>query len=365
METYPNISTGNGSKQPIFLAVTGALLLTSSCIVSARYYCRTVYAKQLGLDDYFIAIALIVVIALGIFNGFQISWGAGRRRDPGDYPMTAYIHTLIYWYAYQIFYPLSLAITKCSFLALYRRVFPPPNMNRVFFWATAALIVVYTMIIMFVNAFECANPSDAWAPTFPSPNCNDLKGSYYSMAGINIFTDLLVLILPIKPAMQLNASRRKRYAVIGIFMIGGFAVIASVIRIHALWAYFNSENPGYDAIGVLLWGQIEINVGIICASIASLRPLFKSAFSGSQSRSKSSGLQYHAGQHYALGSRQYGEGIDLATGDSKTRVNTKIEAELRDMDNDSQELILDKEEGIMRTIETQITSEQVQARGSH
>lgn len=159
-------------------------------------------------------------------------------------------------------------------------------------------------------------------------------------------------------------------------------MIASVIRIHALWAYFNSDDPGYDAIGVsltaqscgpihtdrdqvLLWGQIEINVGIICASIASLRPLFKSAFSGSQSRSKSSGLQYHSGRHYVLDSRQYGEGIELATGGSKTRVNTKIEAELRDMDNDSQELILDKEEGIMRTIETQITSEQVQARGPH
>ena len=159
-------------------------------------------------------------------------------------------------------------------------------------------------------------------------------------------------------------------------------MIASVIRIHALWAYFNSDDPGYDAIGVsltaqscgpihtdrdqvLLWGQIEINVGIICASIASLRPLFKSAFSGSQSRSKSSGLQYHSGRHYVLDSRQYGEGIELAKGGSKTRVNTKIEAELRDMDNDSQELILDKEEGIMRTIETQITSEQVQARGPH
>lgn len=33
--------------------------------------------KALGLDDYFIALALVVVIALGIFNVFQISWGAG------------------------------------------------------------------------------------------------------------------------------------------------------------------------------------------------------------------------------------------------------------------------------------------------
>lgn len=33
-------------------------------------------------------------------------------------------------------------------------------------------------------------------------------------------------------------------------MIGSVAVIASIIRIHALWAYFNSDDPGYDAIGV-------------------------------------------------------------------------------------------------------------------
>ena len=39
---------------------------------------------------------------------------------------------------------------------------------------------------------------------------------------------------------------------VGIFLIGGIAVIASMIRLHALWAYFNSKDPGYDAIGVSL-----------------------------------------------------------------------------------------------------------------
>ena len=36
-----------------------------------------VFTKRLGLDDYFIALALIVVAILAAFNGFQISWGAG------------------------------------------------------------------------------------------------------------------------------------------------------------------------------------------------------------------------------------------------------------------------------------------------
>lgn len=49
-------------------------------------------------------------------------------------PELAYIPNLKHWYAYQIVYPLSLALVKASFLALYYRVFPPPNMNRVMFW---------------------------------------------------------------------------------------------------------------------------------------------------------------------------------------------------------------------------------------
>jgi hypothetical protein len=48
-------------------------------------------------------------------------------------------------------YPLSLALVKASFLALYHRVFPPPNINRYLFWGTSAFIAVYTIVIIFVN----------------------------------------------------------------------------------------------------------------------------------------------------------------------------------------------------------------------
>jgi hypothetical protein len=43
---------------------------------NCRFYCRIVFTKKLGLDDYFIALALVVVTMLAIFNVFQISWGA-------------------------------------------------------------------------------------------------------------------------------------------------------------------------------------------------------------------------------------------------------------------------------------------------
>ena len=66
-------------------------------------------------------------------------------------PALAYIPNLKHWYAYQIVYPLSLALVKASFLALYHRVFPPPNMNKVMFWGVSVFIAVYTVIIILVN----------------------------------------------------------------------------------------------------------------------------------------------------------------------------------------------------------------------
>jgi hypothetical protein len=68
-----------------------------------------------------------------------------------DNPALAYIPNLKHWYAYQMVYPLSLALVKASFLALYYRIFPPPNINRVLYWGTSVFIAVYTVIIIFVN----------------------------------------------------------------------------------------------------------------------------------------------------------------------------------------------------------------------
>ena len=80
----------------MFLAVTCTLLLLSTGVVSARFavllllihprafsltvsrfFCRIRYTKNLGFDDYSIGVALVVAIALGVMNGFHISYGAG------------------------------------------------------------------------------------------------------------------------------------------------------------------------------------------------------------------------------------------------------------------------------------------------
>jgi hypothetical protein len=109
---------------------------------------------------------------------------------------------------------------------------------------------------------------------------------------------------------------------------------------------------------VLLWSQIELNVAIICSSIASLRPLFKSAFGGSGPRSNGA-LRYTPSGPSGLSGSRHGQDFELATKEDRGRPKSKFEAQLASLDNDSTEYILRFDDGIKRTIETSVTSEEI------
>ncbi|KAH7408602.1 hypothetical protein DE146DRAFT_777143 [Phaeosphaeria sp. MPI-PUGE-AT-0046c] len=231
------ITSKNGSRQPLFLIATGILLLLSTIVVSLRLYCRVSGIRHVGLDDYFTVAALVLAIAMGIQNGFLVSWGTGFTfRDNFD--------------------PDSEALA--SILALYHRIFTQGRFKYAVY-SVAAFVTIYTIVVFFVNACECRDPSRAWAPTFPQ-GCNDLTATYFSTASINILTDVMILFMPLRAFDQLNLHRKKRHssyrvvALGGVFLVGGIAVIASII---------------------------EVNVAIISASIPALRPFFKKTFPSS------------------------------------------------------------------------------------
>lgn len=64
-------------------------------------------------------------------------------------------------------------------------------------------------------------------------------------------------------------------------MTGTLASAASIARLNALYKYIVSSDVPYDAIRILLWSQIEVNVAIVSASSPSLRPLLHRVFKSS------------------------------------------------------------------------------------
>ncbi|KAH4999209.1 hypothetical protein HBI24_181730 [Parastagonospora nodorum] len=221
-------------------------------------------------------VALLVAIGLGAQNFFHVSWGTGQHGANLPFEKIL-VPTLKHWYAYQMIYPWSLFFVKASILALYHRIFDQTKF-RYTVYAVAVFVTIYTLVVFLVNAFECgSSPSQAWALTFPQ-GCNNLPATYFSAASINILTDAVILIMPLRAFGHLKLQRRKRFALIGVFIVGGIAVIASIVRLYALWVYMTTKDVAYDAIFILLLSQIEINVAIISASAPAIRPLFNGTF---------------------------------------------------------------------------------------
>jgi hypothetical protein len=122
-------------------------------------------------------------------------------------------------------------------------------------------------------------------------------------------TDIFILGLPVKTLIGINRPTREKIALLCIFLIGTFATITSIIRLHTVHDYTLADDPFRHSILVNLWSVIEINVGIICASVPALKALFspriiKEATSTSK---KSSGTRSEAAPRYGIFSRAVGQ----------------------------------------------------------
>ena len=60
----------------------------------------------------------------------------------------------------------------------------------------------------------------------------------------------MILLMPLRAFWQLNLHPKKRWALMGVFMVGGIAVIASIVRLYALYVYTTTKDVAYDAIFV-------------------------------------------------------------------------------------------------------------------
>ena len=53
------------------------------------------------------------------------------------------------------------------------------------------------------------------------------------------------------------------------------ACIISALRLQTLYPSTTSKDPSWDKIPSAIYGIIEVNVGIVCASVVTLRPFYR------------------------------------------------------------------------------------------
>ncbi|KAJ5669574.1 hypothetical protein N7462_010644 [Penicillium macrosclerotiorum] len=258
------LSTSRGRSA---LAVSAVFTSLATLIVLVRVYTRAVIVKQMGSDDYTILVSL--AFSWGFFGLFVGEVYHGMGEHYAIIPHAVYVTQMICFWASVPIYQTSLISTKMSILLQYRRVFSTPRMRLACMLLIGFLGVYGTWTVISAWA-NCVPLAKFWDPSRPG-FCFDKKALWFSNSAIHILTDLLILIYPMPVLRSLHLPTRQKFALMGVFALGGFVMITSILRLKSLMVISNSDDPTYDNVGAASWSAVECNVAIICASLPSTR----------------------------------------------------------------------------------------------
>ena len=118
-----------------------------------------------------------------------------------------------------IFWSLSLGLTKLSILALYTKIFSIGSFVLVT-QACAVFVIIWAMIL-FIGAFAMCTPvTFNWDKFSTTGTCGDVKMLWAVTGGLNIFSDLVVMLLPMPYIYGLSLQMYKKIGLMVTFGIG-------------------------------------------------------------------------------------------------------------------------------------------------
>lgn len=187
-----------------------------------------------------------------------------------------------------VLYCSALFTIKMTFLLQYYRVFAVQNLRRVFI-AAILLVGGWSLSQVLVGIFICTPIRGFWDPTVPSHCITNLPQWYANAAG-NIFTDLLVLLMPFPLLKRLQLPGHQKLLLFAIFGLGFFTVSISVLRIKYLKLF---EDYTWENVESSAWSIGELCSGITCACLPTLRPFMKAHIPSLDTQRTNNGYANH------------------------------------------------------------------------
>ncbi|KAG8157109.1 hypothetical protein KVR01_013099 [Diaporthe batatas] len=302
------MATGNipgDSNAPVVQIPCIVFFVVTPCFVAARFWSRHNSNSSVGWDDWCCLLSWIFcALVSGLMLG-SCAYGFGQHiynLSPENKLMA-----LKLFFVAQIFYKLTMNLTKISILLLYMRIFAVFTWFRWIVRVLISIVTAYMIAAFSASVFQCTPVARAWDKTIPG-TCISIEKSWYANAGFSIATDMIILLLPIQPILSLKLPIGEKVAVMGVFVLGAFVTLTSILRMQTLTFSSTSPDTTYD-IASSMWTIIEDNTAIICACLPMCKRALAVVFpclAFERHRNYNNKLSYETGGSRSQGSRIQG-----------------------------------------------------------
>ena len=169
-------------------------------------------------------------------------------------------------------------LIKLSIILFYSRIFCAGGTSpwfKLLLKVFSVFVVLWWVAYLFLGAFVCT-PVRAYWSLLPIEGqvCYDMAG-YISYGGIDIITDIILLVLPQWKIWHLKMPWLRKLAVAIVMSFAALAVAAGVMRLPSIVkTTLTSSDKTWDGMELTIWSTSELTLGIGCASAPALRAFF-------------------------------------------------------------------------------------------
>ncbi|CAF9929271.1 MAG: hypothetical protein ALECFALPRED_004287 [Alectoria fallacina] len=246
-------------------ALASVLTILAIVAVILRFYARRIKKIRPSWDDYLIVLALVSTIGTGVcmFVGAAIG-GLGRHTNVTPDGMPIFNGRM------EMLFTLGLNNPKIFTLRTF----------SIISWVMIGLTITWTIAFLAANLLQCLPISEDWASLdATSGTCINTIMMYLAQAWSDVFTDILILSMPLPWIWRLQMARMRKFFLVLMFQLGALVVGAGVTKLVVFHKIAIDVDVGDADVTYLLtptvyWPMVESSLGIVGACLPLLRPIF-------------------------------------------------------------------------------------------
>ncbi|KAI9674703.1 MAG: hypothetical protein M1817_001606 [Caeruleum heppii] len=263
------------SKAPRLLAANIVCITLGTVFLIGRLLSRKLISRSLGWDDYTAVLSYFFTVVFSACTLVLCKYGLGIHQY--ELPLTTFAPWFLLWNVItQAFYPWAITFVKVSILLLYLRIFSGTKRKvRWMIHATIWFVVAYNFAGFWVVVFSCRPVEKAYDLTIKGGSCVNRNGLAIAGTVLNIFTDLVMVVIPMPLVWALQLPIRQKIGVSLIFLTAFLGCIMSILRLTSTIPILGNFDLTWYQLEPFMWTVIELWVGICAGCMPAMRPLFK------------------------------------------------------------------------------------------
>ncbi|KAK1593431.1 uncharacterized protein LY79DRAFT_514424 [Colletotrichum navitas] len=257
------------------ISISIAFAILTTVFLALRLFAKRFTAGGYGIDDYFLAAAYVVDLGMCAVGIVMVKVGGVGRHV--EYVEEFHPELLAGWakslLAFELVYFTSVALPKMSIVCLFLRVFNWKGGMRATAYVILAALAATSVSFVVTACFQCQPIAYWWDRTIPGGKCIDVQAFFHGQAIPGFLLDFIIMALPLQTIWALKLPMHKRLALVGIFMVGSFGVVASIIRAYIFFQTSAFADRTWASVGLVGWSIIETGTYIIAACLPHFRPM--------------------------------------------------------------------------------------------